>query len=126
MTTKRILIIDDDLGIRQIVQISLEAIANWGVLPAPSGLEGLALAQQEQPDAILLDLMMPEMDGIATLEKLKANPATQSIPVILMTAKAQRSSQHQFAQLALAGVIVKPFKAPDLVKQIKEILKWED
>lgn len=124
--SKRILIIDDDLGIRRITQISLKAIAGWETLTAASGSEGLAIAQVEQPDAILLDVMMPEMDGIKTFQCLQAIPLTQAIPVILLTAKAQFFEQQQLAQLAIAGIITKPFKSSDLVKQMRSILNWNE
>ncbi|MBI4785329.1 MAG: response regulator [Oscillatoriophycideae cyanobacterium NC_groundwater_1537_Pr4_S-0.65um_50_18] len=121
---KRVLIIDDDLGIRKITQISLKAIAGWEVLVAASGQEGIAIAQTEAIDAILLDVMMPGMDGITTLEYLQTNPSTQIIPVILLTAKAQVFEQQQLTELPVTGIITKPFKAPELVKQMCLLLKW--
>lgn len=124
--SKHVLIIDDEPGIRKIVEISLQVVAGWDVLAASSGQEGLTIAQAEQPDAILLDMMMPEMDGIDTLQHLQANPATQTIPVILLTAKAQVSEQQQFAKLPIIGIITKPFKAPDLVKQMRSLLNWHE
>ncbi|MEB3312134.1 MAG: response regulator [Snowella sp.] len=124
MSTKRVLIIDDDLGIRRIVQISLKAIAGWEVLLADSGQQGLAVAEAEKPDAILLDVMMPGMDGIDTYAKMQDNPQIKSIPTILLTAKAQVSDQSKFTDLGVAGIITKPFKAPDLVQQMCSILQW--
>lgn len=124
MTAKRVLIIDDEYGIRKIVEISLKAIAGWEVLVAASGQEGLAIAAVAQPDAILLDVMMPEMDGITTFQQMQAKPELQSIPTILLTAKAQTSEQQQFTELPIAGVITKPFKAPDLVNQMRSLLNW--
>lgn len=124
--SKRVLIIDDDLGIRKITRISLNAIAGWEVLVAASGQEGIAIAQTEPLDAILLDVMMPGMDGIATLEYLQANPITQTIPVILLTAKAQVFEQQKFTELPVTGIITKPFKAPELVKQIRLLLNWHE
>lgn len=124
MAIKRILVIDDEDGIREIIQICLEVAAGWEVLTAASGSEGLATAQSEQPDAILLDVMMPDMDGPTTFRKLQANAATQHIPTILLTAKAKISEQKQFIDLGVTGVITKPFKAQDLVHQIREILDW--
>lgn len=126
MTTKRILVIDDEDGIREIIQICLEAAAGWEVETAASGREGLATAQSMQPDAILLDVMMPDMDGPTTFERLQANAATRHIPTILLTAKAKVSEQQQFIDLGLTGVITKPFKAQDLVNQIREILGWRE
>jgi CheY-like chemotaxis protein len=122
--TKRILVIDDEDGIREIIQISLEVAAGWEVLTASSGNEGLVTAKIEQPDAILLDVMMPDMDGPTTFRKLQANADTQGIPTILLTAKAKISEQQQFIDLGVAGVITKPFKAVDLVTTICKILSW--
>ncbi|MFB2939377.1 response regulator [Aerosakkonemataceae cyanobacterium BLCC-F154] len=126
MVTKRVLIIDDDLGIRKIVQISLETVAGWDVLIAASGMEGITIAETQQPDAILLDVMMPGMDGITTLGQIKQNPTIQEIPVILLTAKAQPNEQKQFAKLQVAGVITKPFRASDLVQQMRSLLHWQE
>lgn len=124
--SKRVLIIDDDIGIRKIIEISLKAIAGWEVLLAASGQEGVAIAQTEQPNAILLDVMMPGMDGITTWQHLQANPTTQKIPVIFLTAKAQFFEQQQLAELYVTGIITKPFTAPDLVKQIRSLLNWNE
>ncbi len=126
MTTKRILVIDDEDGIREIIQICLEAVAAWDVFTAASGSEGLAIAEAIQPDAILLDVMMPDLDGPTTFQQLQANAATGHIPTILLTAKAKISEQQQFIDLGVTGVITKPVKAQDLVDQIREILNWSD
>jgi DNA-binding response OmpR family regulator len=126
MTTKKVLVIDDEDGIREIIQICLEAAAGWDVLTAASGSEGLATARDEQPDAILLDVMMPDMDGPTTFRQLQAHATTKHIPTILLTAKAKISEQQQFIDLGVTGVITKPFKAQDLVNQIRAILNWRD
>ena len=125
MTTKTILVIDDDDGVREIIQFSLEAATDWEVLTASSGKEGLAIAYKALPDAVLLDVMMPELDGIATFEQLSANSLTCKLPTILLTAKVKSSDRQQFLDLGVTGVITKPFKASDLVKQIKTILGWD-
>ena len=126
MTTKRILVIDDDEDIQDVARVALEVVGGWEVITASSGSEGLSLAATEQPDAILLDVMMPDLDGIATLKQLKANTATQPIPVILLTAKVQSSDRHRFAQLDIIGIIAKPFKTMLLADRVAEILGWED
>ena len=123
---KRVLIVDDETGIRKITEISLKAIAGWQVFEAASGQEGLAIAQTEQPDVILLDVMMPGMDGITTFQQLQANPTTQAIPLIFLTAKAQVSEQREFAELPITGVITKPFKALDLVQKMRSLLGWSE
>lgn len=125
MTPKRVLIIDDDQEILAVSELTLRAVGGWQVLTATSGDEGLVKAEAEQPDAILLDVMMPDRDGISTFQALQANPITQPIPVILMTAKAQAREQQKFADLGVAAIIVKPFKAMKLPSQIAEILGWD-
>ena len=125
MSAKRILIVDDEYDIRAVAELALKTVAGWEVLTAASGREGLDIAVTEQPDAILLDVMMPDMDGIATLQALQANPATKSIPAILMTAKAQAADQRRFASLGVAGIITKPFKAMQLSAQVIAALGWQ-
>jgi two-component system alkaline phosphatase synthesis response regulator PhoP len=124
--TKRILVIDDESDIRAVAQLTLKAVGGWDVSIATSGLEGLAKAADEQPDVILLDVMMPNMDGIETFRALQSNPATQSIPVILLTAKVQAAEQRRFAELGVAGIIAKPFKAMKLPGQIAKTLGWDE
>ena len=124
MTNKRILVIDNEEYIREIAQICLETVASWEVITAGSGREGLILAEREQPDAILLDVMMPDLDGIATFEKLQANPLTQNIPVILLTAKVQASDRRRYAEMGLKAAIAKPFNPLQLASQVSEALNW--
>jgi two-component system, OmpR family, alkaline phosphatase synthesis response regulator PhoP len=124
--TRRILIIDDEFDIRAVARLTLQTIGGWDVLLAESGIEGLVKAADEQPDVILLDVMMPDMDGIETFQALQSNPVTQSIPIILMTAKVQPAEQRQFAELGVAGIIAKPFKAMKLPGQIAKIVGWHE
>jgi CheY-like chemotaxis protein len=122
----RILIIDDEDDIREVAALSLEATAGWEVLTASSGREGIATAEREKPEAILMDVMMPEMDGPTTFKQLQANPATASIPVVLLTAKVQGADQRRFAGLGVAAVLVKPFDPLTLAAQISKVLGWQD
>jgi two-component system, OmpR family, alkaline phosphatase synthesis response regulator PhoP len=124
MTTKRILIIDDEESIQTVVKFGITMTVAWEVLTASSGSEGIGKAQAEQPDVILLDVMMPEMDGIATFQQLNLNPTTRQIPVIFLTAKAQTSEKRQFSNVGVDGVITKPFNSLDLAGQIAKILNW--
>lgn len=124
MAVKQILLIDDEDDIREVAQVSLEMIGNWEVLTARSGQEGLAKAEAEQPDAILLDVMMPDMDGPTTFQQLRNTPAICHIPVILVTAKVQASDQRRFASLGIKGVIAKPFDPLTLADQVAETLGW--
>lgn len=124
MTAKRILIIDNEQYIQEVAQICLETVAGWEVLTASSGSEGLMKAQTEQPDAILLDVMMPDMDGPTTFQKLQANSATQHIPVILLTAKVQAADRRRYAELGIKATIAKPFAPLELAPQVAKALGW--
>ena len=125
VTTKRILVVDNEPSIQEVTQISLETVAGWEVTIAGSGLEGLAAAEREQPDAILLDVMMPDMDGLDTFSRLQANPNTRSIPVILLTAKVQSSDRQSYTELGIRSTIAKPFSPLDLAQQIATTLGWK-
>jgi len=125
MINKNILLIDDEETIQEVVQVGIEIEAGWQVEIASSGLEGIDLAQDQQPDAILLDVMMPNMDGIDTLSRLKSNTKTSAIPVIFLTAKAQAEEKNQFQSLGVVDVITKPFNSMTLASQIAKILGWK-
>ena len=124
MPLKRILVIDDDDVIQEIVQNCLEDVAGWQVLLASSGWEGLKKAIAEQPDAIVLDVMMPGMDGITFLNLLRTNSQVQAIPVVLLTAKVDLTARDRLGELGVLGVIAKPFGAIELVEQIAGFLGW--
>src|SRR3984885_13534089 len=126
LMTHRILIIDDEDDIRQVAAMSLETVAGWDVLLASSGKQGIERASTEQPDAILLDVMMPEMDGPTTLLKLKANGSTSHIPVLLLTAKGQGPEQRKFAEMGVAATLFKPFDPLTLARQISAALGWKE
>ena len=104
--------------------LSLETVAGWQVYVANSGAQGLARAAEHQPDAILLDVMMPGMDGPTTFRELRKNPATARIPVLLLTAKVQSSDQRRFADLGVEGILFKPFDPLTLSNQISDALGW--
>ena len=122
-TTKRILIIDDEEDIREVAQAALEEMAGWTVAGAGSGAEGVVTATAERPDAILLDVMMPGTDGFEVLARLKANPPTAAIPVILLTAKVQVAGRRLPSEAA--GVILKPFDPLMLASEVAQLLGWE-
>ncbi|MGQ4649624.1 response regulator [Lyngbya aestuarii] len=126
MKARHILIIDDEEDIRAVAQLALEAVGGWQVSTASSGSEGLNQAYLKNPDAILLDVMMPDMDGIATFKALQLNVLTQQIPVILLTAKVFSADQRRFAELGVTGVIAKPFKTMNLADQVADILGWDN
>lgn len=123
---KRILIIDDETDIRDVASASLELVGEFDVLTAASAQEGISVAAREVPDAILLDLMMPEMDGCQVLEHLKRSPVTAEIPVILLTAKAHAMSLESVQRAGAAGVLLKPFDPMLLPQQVRETLRWSE
>lgn len=126
MNTKHVLIIDDEDDIREVAQLTLEMVGGWRVSTTDSGRTGLVIAASEQPDAILLDVMMPEMDGLMTFQALKADAKTQDIPVILLTAKVQSAEQRRFAEVGATAMIAKPFNPMTLADQVAEILGWNN
>ncbi|WP_016951180.1 response regulator [Anabaena sp. PCC 7108] len=125
MNKKRILVIEDEYDISFIISTCLEEFGTWETLTTQSPHEGITLAQTEKPDAIILDVMMPDMDGLTLFNYLKSEPNTQEIPVILMTAKVQNSDLKLFHNLGVKGVISKPFDPLKLVEQITELLQWK-
>lgn len=124
MSTKRILLIDDEEDIREVAQISLEMIGGWKVASAASARQGLVLAANEHPDAILLDVMIPDMDGPTAYQELQSKAETRDIPVILLTAKVQAADLRRFASLGVAATIAKPFDPLELPGQVAEVLGW--
>ena len=121
---RRVLIIDDDPSIREVAKMSLELVAGWDVTTAPSGADGIRAARDERPDGILLDVMMPELDGPATLAELRQDDTVGTTPVIFLTAKVQAAERTRFAELDVAGLIAKPFDPMKLSEQMAELFGW--
>jgi CheY-like chemotaxis protein len=109
MTALRILHVDDEADIREVVQISLGFDPGFVTRSCGSGQDALAATLDWRPDIILLDVMMPEMDGPATMSRLRENARTATIPVVFMTARAQARELERFRALGAVGVIPKPF-----------------
>jgi CheY-like chemotaxis protein len=124
MQPKRILIVDDEDDIREVAALSLETMAGYQVLSANSGMAALTIAAAEQPDAILLDVMMPDMDGPSTFARLQGQAATSHIPVVFLTAKVQLSERARFASLGVAAVLSKPFDPLTLSTELADALGW--
>ena len=122
--TRRILIIDDEDDIREVAALSLEIVAGWNVLTANCGTEGIDKAVAEQPDAILMDVMMPSMDGPTTFREMQKLPMISHIPVLLLTAKVQGVDQRRFAGLGVSGILFKPFDPLTLAEQMSAVLGW--
>lgn len=117
---KKILCIEDDADIRAIAQIALEDIGGFIVKFCASGSEGLAEAESFKPDLFLLDVMMPELDGPATLQKLRKLPNIKNVPTIFMTARVQRNEMAYYKKLGIAYVIAKPFDPMTLADIIRQ------
>lgn len=124
VSTKRVLLIDDEAYVREVVQACLQDVGGWDVLAVASALEGLDKAVAVQPDAIVLDVSMPGMDGFAFLQRLRANSITQHIPVVLLTAKARWFTPQQLQPFDVAGALAKPFNPLSLTDEIARVLGW--
>jgi CheY-like chemotaxis protein len=119
---KKVLVIDDEEDVRFVAQLSLGRIGEMTVIEASSGREGVALARAERPDFILLDMMMPELDGAGTFRALRDDPQTAAIPVIFLTAKAMASEVERLMELGAKGVVLKPFDPLTLAADLRAIL----
>lgn len=122
--SKKVLLVDDEDDIREVAQMSLEMVGGWTIVTANCGTKGLEVAAAEQPDAILLDVMMPDMDGPTTFQKLQERDDTKHIPVILLTAKVQATDKERFEQLGVSGLIAKPFDPMTLADEVSTRLGW--
>jgi len=122
MTIRKVLLVDDEDDIRTIGQLSLSRVGGWQTVLAASGAEAVTKAAAEQPDLILLDVMMPGMDGPTTLGQLRAQDSTARTPVIFMTAKIQKQEVARYLELGAVGVIGKPFDPMTLPAEIKKLL----
>jgi CheY-like chemotaxis protein len=124
MAKKRILVVDDDDTAREAVALSLHTIAGWDVVEAYCGAQAIESATRHQPDAILLDVVMPAMDGPAMVAKLRSARATSHIPIVLLTAKLQAVHDGSLDYLPVAGILPKPFDPVRLANQVAEALGW--
>ncbi len=125
MIDRRILVVDDDEHLRELVQACLEDLGGWETLVAGSGEECLEILKTERPSAILLDVSMPGMDGVAVYDRLQSNPMTRSIPVILLTAKVLPTDRAKFAEMGVDGVVSKPIQPATLTAEVADILGWD-
>ncbi len=118
---KNILYVEDEPDIQAVARLALEAVGGFSVTICSSGAEAVKLAPELRPDLILLDVMMPGMDGVNTLRALRDIPETAATPVIFMTAKAQQSEIRDFRELGALDVIAKPFDPMALSDQVRRI-----
>ena len=123
---RRVLIIDDDDDIREVAALSLESVAGWTIAAASNGPQGITMARELRPDAILMDVMMPGKDGPTTFRNMQQISEIAQIPVLLLTAKVHGVDQRRFAGLGVAAVLFKPFDPLTLARQIADSLGWKD
>ena len=125
MTSRRVLVVDDEEAIREIAALSMQSVGGHEVLTAASGAEALLMAVEESPEVILLDVMMPELDGPTTAVRLQDDERSRGIPVILLTAKVHARDTARLGRLeGVRGIIAKPFDPMTLPQQVAEILGW--
>jgi CheY-like chemotaxis protein len=124
MSERRVLVIDDSRVIRQVAEMVLGQ-HGWEVLSAESGREGVAIAARDRPDGILLDVIMPDPDGLSTLLELHKRPETCHIPVVFLTGQADNIREScELSMLGVSGLIAKPFAPHELAWTVGEILGW--
>ncbi|OFV98499.1 MAG: two-component system response regulator [Acidobacteria bacterium RIFCSPLOWO2_12_FULL_54_10] len=120
---RKVLLVEDEEDIRKVAQISLQFRGNWAVAVAVNGEECLAMAASDPPDLILLDCMMPRMDGYEACRRLKQDPVLSHIPVIFLTAKTQESEIKKGLAVGAVGYLTKPFNPMNLVEDIMKVLE---
>lgn len=120
---QKVLLVDDDQHVRLVARIGLEDVGGWQVLQATNGKEAVEMAEEHQPDVILCDVMMPIMDGPATLAKMRESSKVQNIPIIFLTAKVQTDERAHYLSLGAKGVIMKPFDPLTLADQVRKIIE---
>ena len=123
--SRKVLLIDDERDVQRLVKMSLEFTAGHEVILAEDGEAGIEMAENEHPDTILLDIVMPKLDGFGVLDILKGNDKTKDIPVIFLTAKARRCEVEQGLRMGAADYIVKPFDAMKLSEEIERVLSTQ-
>ncbi|MBE8992029.1 response regulator [Nostoc sp. LEGE 12450] len=119
------LLIDDELNVREIVKLCLQDLAGWNVVTADSPLEGLQSAVRDSPDAIVLDISIRDTASFELINKIRNDPETQAIPVVLLSAKVRWLNSQILRQYQVAGVILKPFDPVTLPAQIAILLGWD-
>ena len=121
MPEATVLLVDDDPVILKLLQVNFE-MEGYDVITASDGVEGLEMARAEQPDIILLDIMMPKMDGLEVTRHLKADENLKSIPIVLLSAKAQASDVQAGKDAGADDYLTKPFDPLELLSRVSEIL----
>lgn len=119
---RRALVVDDDDGIREVATLALELVGGWDVETAASAEAAWRSAVARRPDVVLLDVMMPEVDGVGTVARFRADDRTRDVPVIFLTARSPDPDASAWPALGLVGVIAKPFDPMTLAAQVTALL----
>lgn len=125
MDLERVMMVEDEQDIQLIARLALERVGKLNVLVCSSGAEALEQGPDFAPQMIMLDVMMPGMDGPTTLERLREIPQLVDVPVVFMTAKVQRQDEERYRALGAIGVIAKPFDPMSLAQTLKTIWATE-
>jgi CheY-like chemotaxis protein len=118
---RKVLVVDDERFVRELIKIKLER-SGLTVVEGTNGLEAVELSRSERPDLILLDVMMPKMNGFEACQRIKDHPDTRLIPILMLTARGEETDRNRGASHGATGYIVKPFSPQDLANQVMEIL----
>lgn len=122
MPGKKLLLIDDEPAIQTLVRLVMEG-DGWQVLVSGEGLPGLAIAREQHPEVILLDVALPDISGLEVCRQLKADPATSSIPVAMLTAMAQETDRRAALSLGADDYVTKPWRPAALIARVTGLLK---
>lgn len=125
MAIRTVLLVDDDPTIRVLGELAFTAVGHWHTLTASSGFEALDLARRHPVDVIVLDVSMPGIDGLATLQQLRAQPATANIPVVFLTAAVHRADVVRYLEAGVDGVLAKPFQPMELSEDLERVVRGE-
>ena len=123
---RKVLVVDDDDIIREVAKLALEVVGGWQVSTATNGQEASRLASLNRPDVVLLDVMMPALDGPGTAALLREDPVTREVPVIFLTAKTPLDDESLESEPNVVGVISKPFDPMVLAEQINRLTGWAE
>lgn len=121
---QKVLLIEDNKDIRDLIELVLKMDVGWEVQTISNGIEGIEIAKLERPDVILLDYVMPKMDGITACNHLRDNPLTCNIPIIFITARVDFKSLDRLENTHAVGIIIKPFDINTLASRIQEMCGW--